>query len=106
MILLQINDKAAPAWRCQARVHPAPVTLRRIHYPDSGTPDRLEETVLGKTSYYLEVFLTGRVLVCWTDAPVEACTVSGINTITQAMHFKTGEGIPCRITDREPPEKE
>jgi hypothetical protein len=106
MILLQINNETEPAWRCQARVYPAPVTFRRIRYPDFGTPDRLEETVHGKTSYYLEVFLTGRVLVCWTDAPVEASTVSGIDTIAQTIRLTRGDTVSCRITDREPTDKE
>jgi hypothetical protein len=105
MILLQIDNKAEPAWRCQARVYPPLVTSRRIRY-GFGTPDSLETTVHGTISYYLQVFLTGRVLECWTDAPVEASTVSGINTVAQAIHVKTGESVPCRITDREPTDKE
>lgn len=106
MILLQIDNKGEPAWRCQARVYSPPVTLRRIRYVDLGTPDRWEKAVHGTTSYYLEVFLTGRILVCWTDVRVEASMVSGINTIAQAIHLKTGGSVPCRITDREPTDKE
>ena len=44
--------------------------------------------------------------MCWTDAPVEASTVSGIDTIAQTMLFTTGDSVPCRIADREPTDKE
>lgn len=99
--VLRINSKIEQVWRCES-----PVTFHRVRYADLGTPDRIERTVHGKTSYYLEVFLTGRVLVCWTDSPVEASTVSGIDTTAQTILLTTGDSVPCRITDRKPTDKE
>jgi hypothetical protein len=106
MRTIQINGQNEAAWRCESLTYFPPVTFRRVRYADFGSPDTIERTVHGKTSYYLEVFLTGRVLVCWTDVPVEASTVSGINTMAQAIQLKTGESVPSRITDRKPIAKE
>ncbi len=57
-------------------------------------------------SYCFEVFLTGRVLVCWTDSPVEVSTVSSIDTGSKVILLKTGDTVSCRITDRKPTDKE
>ncbi|MBE0542274.1 MAG: hypothetical protein IH623_12885 [Verrucomicrobia bacterium] len=104
--VLRINSKNEQVWRCESLTSFPPVTIRRVRYADLGTPDRNERTVHGRTSYYLEVFLTGRVLVCWTDAPVEASTVLGIDTVAQTILLTTGDSIHCRITDRKPTDKE
>jgi hypothetical protein len=106
MRTIEINGQNETAWRCEAHTHSPPVTFRRVRYADFGTPDRLETKDHGTTSYYLEVILTGRVLVCWTDSPVEASIVSGIDTAAQVIQLKTGDSIFCRITDRKPLDKE
>lgn len=106
MRTIKIAGQNEPAWRCEAHTYFPPVTFQRIRSLDWGTPDRIERTVHGKTSYYLEVFLTGRILVCWTDSPVAGPTVSGIDTSAQVIELKTGDTIFCRITERKPNDKE
>ena len=76
MRTLKIDGQNEPALRCESLTSFPPVIFHRVRYADWGAPDRMETTVHGNISYYLDVLLTGRVLVCWTDSPVEASAVS------------------------------
>lgn len=106
MIVLQIDNSAEPVWRCESHTSSPPVTFRRNRYADLATPDRIEKRVHGVVSYYLEVFLTERVLICWTDSPIKASEVSEINTVKNIIQLKTGNSVRCVITDRKPNPKE
>jgi hypothetical protein len=59
-----------------------------------------------KAAFCLEVFLTGRVLVCWTDSRIDVSTVSGIDTVARRIELKTGGAVSCQITERPPDRKE
>ena len=63
------------------------------HAPLSGT---------GPT-FYCEFLLTDRVLRCWTGTRrIEAADVEEIDTVVKLLYLKSGDPIPCRITQRPP----
>jgi hypothetical protein len=66
----------------------------------------ISEKAFRKPSFCLEVFLTGRVLVCWTDSRIDVSTVSGIDTVARRIELKTGGAVSCQITERPPDRKE
>jgi hypothetical protein len=105
MILLQIDGKNEPVWRCQA-LSSSIQTFRRVRSMDLGTPDRLVTSFSSGPNYYLEVVLTGRILSCWTDSRVEEADVAGIDTKAKTIQLKGGDIVPTRITDRRPTDKE
>lgn len=101
MTLIEIDSKSEPIWRCEARTYFPPVTFRRVRFGDLGTPDRLEKTVHGEISYYLEMLLTDRVLLCWTDSRIEAGDVESVDTASCTLRKKSGEGVTTRVSQRE-----
>lgn len=50
--------------------------------------------------------MTGRILICWIDSHIEAANVDEIDTVIKLLYLKTGNAVPCRITDRRPSDKE
>ncbi len=105
MTFLKIDGKTEQVWRCQASsssIH----AFRRVRSLDLGTPDRLVTSFSSGPNYYLEVVLTGRILVCWIDSHIEAADVDEIDTVGKLLYLKTGDPVPCRITDRRPTDKE
>ena len=105
MKLIEIDGKTEQVWRCQASsssIH----AFRRVRSLDWGTPDRLVTSFSSGPNYYLEVVLTGRILVCWTDSPIDASKVAGINTLAKTIELTSGESVSSRITDRSPTDKE
>ncbi len=105
MKLIEINGKNEPAWRCQS-LSSSIATFRRVRPGEWATRTRLETSFSSGPHYYLEVVLTDRILVCWTDSRVEASDVAGINTTAKIIQMKDGGAVVCRITDRRPTQKE
>ena len=101
MKVIEIDGKTESVWRCKA-LSLSFETFRRVRSADFGTPDSVETSFSGGPHYSLEVLLTGRILVCWTGSPIEEADVARINTTTKTIQLKTGDILPCRITDRTP----
>jgi len=97
MTLLRIDGKTEQIWRFESRTYNPPVTFHRIRYADIGIPDQFKTKVHGEISYYLEVFLTGRILLCWTKSPIQTSTVSGINMAENTLQLKTSEAFPAKL---------
>jgi hypothetical protein len=105
MTLLQIDGKTEKVWRCQT-LSSSFHAFRRVRSIFLETPDRLVTSFSSGPNYYLEVVLTGRILICWTDSHIEAADVDEIDTVVKLLYLKTGDPVPCRITDRTPTDKE
>jgi hypothetical protein len=105
MTFLKIDGKTEQVWRCQALCSFIQ-SFRRVRSLDWGTPDRLVTSSSCGPDYYLEVVLTERILLCWTDSRIEAENVDEIDTVVKLLYLKTGDPVPCRITDRRPTDKE
>ncbi len=105
MILLQIDDKTEQVWRFKASSMGIQ-TFRKERSADFWTKDRLVISHSSGPDYYLEVVLTDRVLICWTDSRVEVADVAGVDTRAETIQLKAGDTIPTRIRDRAPNEKE
>jgi hypothetical protein len=70
---------------------------RWVASPDSGSAP----------TFCLEFVLTERVLLCWTDTRrLEAADVEEIDTVVKLLYLKSGDAIPCRISERRLNEKE
>ena len=105
MTLLQIDNKTEQVWRCEVRTSGF-AALRRVRSLHWGTPDKFVPSFSRGPSYHLEVVLTDRILICWTDSRIEAADVDEIDTVAKLLYLKTGDPVPCRITDRKPNDKE
>ncbi len=105
MILLQIDDNEERVWSCKALTSAIQV-FRRERSADWWTKDRLVTSHSSGPNYYLEVVLTDRVLICWTDSRVEVANVVGVDTKAKTIQLKVGDPVPARITDRTPTDKE
>ncbi|SRR6266496_617268 len=99
MKVIEIDGKTESVWRCKA-LSLSFETFRRVRSADFGTPDSVETSFSGGPHYSLEVLLTDRILVCWTGSPIEEADVARINTTAKTIQLKTGDVVPCSITDR------
>jgi hypothetical protein len=106
MTLLQIDHHPEPAWRCESRTVLPPMTFGRVRSAEYGAPDQKVTRVYGRTAYCVEVVLTGKILVCWTDSPVAATKLAGINTAAKTLTLTSGEHVSTQITERSPTDKE
>lgn len=69
-------------------------------------PDKLVPSSSSGPSYHLEFVLADRILICWTASLIEAADVEEIDTVVKLLYLKSGDAIPCRITDRKPNDQE
>ena len=52
-------------------------------------------------TFHCEFLLTDRILRCWTGTRrIEASDVEEIDTVVKLLYLKSGDAIPCRITQR------
>ena len=102
MTQLPIDHQLEAVWRGQTRSSGI-TTFRRSPSTDWYSPSRLVPSFSSGSGFYCEFLLTDRVLRCWTGARrIEAAGVEEIDTVVKLLYLKSGDAIPCRITQRPP----
>ena len=101
MARLPIDNQLLDVWRSQTRSFGIMISLRTPS-ADWFSPGRLVPTSGGGPTFYCEFLLTNRVLLCWTGTQrIEASDVEEIDTVVKLLYLKSGDAIPCRITQRQ-----
>ena len=102
LIQLPIDHQIQDLWRSQTRSFGIVISLRAPS-ADWFSPGKFVPASGGGPSFHCEFLLTDRVLRCWTGTRrLEASDVEEIDTVVKLLYLKSGDAIPCRITQRPP----
>jgi len=102
LMRLLIDHQLEDVWRCQTHSFDIVISLRAPS-ADWFSPGKLVPSPGSRPTFYCEFLLTDCVLLCWTDTHrIEAADVEEIDTVVKLLYLKSGDPIPCRITQRPP----